>query len=111
MRESVSTAILKRLCALESCKHRTISIISQLGKVLLRVIMNRMRGKINEGVSVEQFIFRKGKCTITAIFALRMIIERSNETQNNCYMCFVGIDKVYDRMKHDEMIKILNDRS
>ena len=37
MRESVFVAILKRSSALECSKHRTINIMSQLGKVLLRV--------------------------------------------------------------------------
>ena len=66
--------------------------------------MNRMRGQINEEFSVEQFILRKVKCTTNAIYALRMIIERSNEKQKNCFMCFLGIDKVFDRVKHDEII-------
>ena len=75
MRESVFVAIPKKLGALECSKHRTICIMSQLGKVLLRVAMNRIRGKINESVLEEQYGFRKGKGTTNAIFALRMIID------------------------------------
>ena len=71
MRESAFVAIPKKSGVLECSKHRTISIISQLGKVLLRVIMNRLRGKINERVLEEQNRFRKGKGTTNAIFAFK----------------------------------------
>ena len=42
----------------------------QLGKALLRAIMNRLGGKINGRVSEEQFGFRKGKGAANAIFAI-----------------------------------------
>ena len=45
MRESVFIAIPKKLGALECCIHRTVRIISQLGKVLLRVTITKLRGK------------------------------------------------------------------
>ena len=78
-RESVFVAIPKKSGALECSTHRTIGILSQLGKVLVRVVMNRLRGKINKRVLEEQYGFRKGKSTTNAIIALRMIIERSVE--------------------------------
>ena len=61
MRDSVFVSIPKKSGALECSKHRAINIMSQLGKVLLRVVMNRLRGKINERVLKEQYGFRKGK--------------------------------------------------
>ena len=45
MRGSIVIVIRKESNTLECCRHRTISIISQLGKVLLRIIMNRLREK------------------------------------------------------------------
>ena len=61
MRESVSVASPKKTGALEYSKHKTVSIMSQLGKVLLRVVMNRLRGEINARVLEEQNGFKKGK--------------------------------------------------
>ena len=107
MRESVSVAIPKKSGALECSIHRTISIMSQLGKVLFRVVMNRLRGKINERVLEEPYGFRKGKGTTNAIFALRMITERSAEMQKTVFLCFMDFEKAFDSVKHEELIKIL----
>ncbi|XP_037779125.1 uncharacterized protein LOC119575546 [Penaeus monodon] len=67
-RKNINT-VPKKIGTLECSKHRTINILSQLGEVLLRVIINRLRGKINERFSKEQYGFRKGKGTTNAIFA------------------------------------------
>ena len=101
MRESVFVAIPKKSGALECSKHRTINIMSELGKVLFRVVMNRLRGKINENVLEEKYGFRKGKGTNNAIFALRMIIERSAEMQKTAFLCFVDFEKVFDIVYHE----------
>ncbi len=45
MRMSEFVAIPKKVCTLECSKHRTISIVSQLGKIVLRVILARIRAK------------------------------------------------------------------
>ena len=82
-------AIPKNPGALECSKHRSISIMSQLGKVWLRVVMNRQRERINERVLEEQYGFRKGKGTTNAISALRMMIERSVEMQKTVFLCFL----------------------
>ena len=49
------------------------------------------------------------KVTRSAIFALRMIIERSIEMQKSVFMCFVDFDKAFDTVKHEDMIKTLTD--
>ena len=71
--------------------------------------MAKLRGKINERVSEEQFGFRKGKGATNALSALRIIIEGSIEMQSNVFMCFEDFEKALDTVKHEEMIKILND--
>ena len=53
IRESVFVPVPKAPGALQCSKHRTISIMSRLGKVLLRVVMNRLRGKSNGRVLEE----------------------------------------------------------
>ena len=107
MTESVLIAIPRETGALECSKHRTINIMSQLGKVLLREVMNRLRGKINESVLEEQYGFRNGKGTTNAIFALRMIIGRSVDMQKTVFLCFVDFEKAFETVKHEELVKIL----
>ena len=81
--------------------------MNQLGKVLLRVVMNRLRGKINERILEEQYGFMKVKGATNAIFTLRMIIERSVEMQKTVFLCFVDSEKAFDTVKHEELVNIL----
>ena len=74
--------------------------MSELGKVLFRVVMNRLRGKINERILEEQYGFMKVTGTINAIFPLRMILEQSVEMQKTVFLCFVDSEKAFDTVKH-----------
>ena len=47
--------------ATECSKHRTISIMSQLAKVILKVMDNRLKGTVEDNVDKAQFGFRKGR--------------------------------------------------
>lgn len=107
MRESTFIAIPKKKGTLECEKNRTISIMSQLGKIILCVIRNRNRQKIDNYVSEEQYGFRKGKGTVNAIFNLRMITERTVEMQKDIYMCFVDFEKAFDMVRHEDLIRML----
>ena len=80
--------------------------MNQLGKVLLRVVMNRLRRKINERILEEQYGFMKVKGTTNAIFPLRMIIEQSVEMQQTVFLCFVDSEKAFDTVKHEVKVVI-----
>ena len=87
--------------------HRTISLMSHVTKLLLRIIMMRIRNKINPEIAEEQCGFVEGKGTTNAIFILRTLIERALEIQKDVYLCFIDYTKVFDRVRHDEIIKEL----
>jgi len=53
MRESMFIAIPKKEGTLECEKHRTISIMSQLGKIILSIIRNRIKQKINNKLLIK----------------------------------------------------------
>ena len=46
LKKSVYIAIPKKIGTVECDQHRTVSLMSHLTKVMLRVLMNRMRNKI-----------------------------------------------------------------
>ena len=109
MRKSLFVTIPKKTGTLECAKHRTIAISSQVSKISLRVVMERMRGRIRQEVGREQFGFMEGKGTANAIFVLRMISERSIEMQKDLYVCFIDYEKAFDTVKHGEIVKMLED--
>ena len=85
--------------AVECGKHRTISIMSQVAKIILRVIDERLLTIVEETVDRAQFAFRKGKGTRNAIFALRTNIERSIEKKKDLFMCFVDFIKAFHTVR------------
>ena len=72
-------------------KHRTICLMSHITKPVLRILINRIRGKTLQEVSPEQYGFMPDKGTRNAIFVLKRLVEK----QKDVYTCFI------DTVKHD----------
>ncbi|GFS27117.1 RNA-directed DNA polymerase from mobile element jockey-like [Elysia marginata] len=90
------------------CKlHRTISLMSHVTKILLRVVMIRIRSKIKPEIADEQYGFVEGKGTTNAIYTLRTLIQRAIEVQKDFHLCFIDYRKTFDRLRHDEIMKDL----
>ena len=107
MRESEFLVIPKKSGAVECSKHRTISIMSQVAKIVLKVLDERLKVKVEETVDKAQFGFRKGRGTRNATFMLRTIIERAVEKQKDLFMCFIDFEKAFDTVRHEIMIETL----
>ncbi len=87
MYKSTFITLAKIPGTLECNKHRTISIMSQVTKIILRVVLVRMRNKILPEIGNEQCGFIKEKGTRNAIFILRMLMERLIEVKKDLYVC------------------------
>ena len=109
MCESIFIALPKVEGTLECNKHRTISIMSQITKIILRVILARIRSKIRPQISDEQFGFVPKKGTGNALFTLRVLAERALEVQKDLYVCFVDYEKAFDKVRHKDLFNILNE--
>ena len=107
--KSIFIALPKKPGAVECELHRTISLMSHITKVLLRILMNRARNKISPEISAEQCGFVAGKGTANAIYILRNVIERSLEVQKDVYLCFIDYAKAFDRVKHCKILEILEE--
>ena len=107
MKESEFIVIPKKAGAVECSKHRTISIMSQMGKIILKVLNDRLNRKVEETVDDVQFGFRKGMGTRNATFMLRMVMERAIEKQKDLFICFVDFEKAFDRVRHEQMTERL----
>ena len=100
MKTSVFVTIPKINGTLECKKFRTISIMSQITKIVLRVIIHRITNKLRDEIAVEQYGFLAGKGTSNAIFVVRNLMERAIEKQKDVFMCFIDYKKAFDRFKH-----------
>ena len=88
-------------------KHRTISLMSHVTKLVLRVIMNRIRGRTLSEISEVQYGFMLDRGTRNVIFVLRRIVERMIEKQKDVYVCFINYSKAFDTVKHEPLIELL----
>ncbi|GFO30293.1 RNA-directed DNA polymerase from mobile element jockey-like [Plakobranchus ocellatus] len=102
--KSIFIALPKKPGATECELHRTISLMSHITKILLKIIMLRIRNKIKPEIAEEQCGFVEDKGTSNAIYILRTLIERALEVQKDVYLCFIDYTKAFDRVRHDEII-------
>ncbi|GFN82748.1 large proline-rich protein bag6 [Plakobranchus ocellatus] len=82
--KSIFIALPKKPGATECELHRTISLMSHITKILLKIIMLRIRNKIKPEIA-EQCGFVEDKGTSNAICILRTLIERALEVQKDVY--------------------------
>ena len=107
MYRSIFITIPKKPGAVECSLHRTISLMSQITKIILKVILNRNKRKLKQEIAEEQYGFSEGKGTRNAIFIMKMLLERAIEVQKEVYMCFIDYEKAFDKVKHSKLIEIL----
>ena len=88
--------------------HRTISLMSHITKVLLRVLMLRMCKSLRPEIAKTQFGFVPDKGTRNAIFTLSMLMERCIEVQKDLSICFIDYSKAFDKVKHEKLVEMLN---
>ena len=103
--QSVFITIPKKSKANDCSDFRTISLMSHTTKVLLRIILERIKGKINKEIGENQFGFRSGCGTREGIFALNMITQKYQEVQKDIYACFIDYAKAFDKVRHSQMIE------
>jgi len=92
-----------------SCdNHRGISLLSIAGKIMARVILNRItENLLDQVVSESQCGFRKNRGTIDMVFAIRQIQEKCREQNQSLYLLFVDLTKAFDTVSREGLWKIL----
>ena len=83
--------------------YRTISLISHLSKVLLKIILNRLKPQIEELLAEEQAGFRKGRSTVEQIFNVGILSEKYRDHGHSIYHNFIHFKKAFDRVWHQAL--------
>ena len=89
--------------------HRTISLIARTAKMVAKILRKRIEMKIEDILRQDQFGFtsRRGKETGDAIGMLRIISERTLETDEELFVCFIDWQKAFDRVNWNKLMQIL----
>ena len=78
-----------------------------MGKVLGRIIIERVRNGVDRRLRKEQAGYRKGRGTTDQIFILRNIIEQVSEWQATLYLNFVDFEKAFDSIHRESLWVIM----
>ena len=93
--------------AKECSNYRTIALISHASKVLLIIILNRMRAKIEEELSDCQAGYRSNRSTIDMLFTLQLLIEKIRNSVEEVYLTFIDYSKAFDSVKHHRLFYVM----
>ena len=92
-----------------SCdNYRGISLLSIAGKILCKVILNRLNTDLlDEIVPESQCGFRKNRGTGDLIFCARQIQEKCKEQNKDLYILFVNLTKAFNTVSRPGLWRIL----
>ena len=93
LNKSIFITLLKVNGTIKCEKHRTISLMSHVTKLVLRIVINRIRERTLDEIAPVQCVFMPDKGTGNTIFVLRRLVERSAEKQGDVYTCSLIIAK------------------
>lgn len=87
--------------------YRGISLSSLVAKSLNRMVLNRLKPKIEEVLRRNQNGFRPGRSTVQQILVLRRIIEGVKSRNLPAVLTFIDFKKAFDSVHRGKMLKIL----
>ena len=87
--------------------YRRITLLSVSGKVLNRIILERLKGPVDRTLRDQQAGFRPGRPCIDQITRLRIIVEQSIEWNSPLYANFVDFQKAFDSLDRESLWKLL----
>jgi len=100
--------IFKKGSRKECGNYRGISLLSIAGKILARVLLNRLNMMIAPNVLPEsQCGFRSGRGTMDMIFCLRQTQEKCIEQNMPLYAVFIDFTKAFDTVDREGLWQVL----
>jgi len=90
--------------------HRGISLLCIAGKVLARVLLNRLNDHVhsNSVIPESQCGFRAGRGTTDMIFTARQLQEKCREQHRHLYMIFIDLTKAFDSVNRQGLWQVLS---
>lgn len=84
--------------------YRPISLLPVIGKILEKVILNRMKKHLPSVLPAHQFGFREKHGTIEQIHRLVDVISGTLENKQYCSAAFLDIGQAFDKVWHDGLL-------
>ena len=109
MKNASIVSIYKRKEDKSDCSnYREIALLSVAGKILARILLNRLTSSIIDNVLPEsQCGFRAGRGTVDMIFTLCQIQEKCREHNRNLFIIFIDLTKAFDTVNREALWPLL----
>ena len=79
--------------------YRTIALISHASKILLKVLLNIMRKKIEMELPDEQTCFRPGRGTAYMLVVIQVLMDKRYGIRSQVLVTFIGYSKAFDSIR------------
>ncbi|KAK3537268.1 hypothetical protein QTP70_007004 [Hemibagrus guttatus] len=84
----------RRVCS----NYKRITLLSLPGKVYSRVLERRVKLLVKSWIQEEQCSFRPSRGTLDQLYTLHRVLEGSWDFAQPVHMCFVDLEKAFDRV-------------
>ena len=88
---------------------RGISLLSVVGKVFTRLLLNRLIHFTDSQLSEIQAGFRAGRSCADQVFTMRRTIEMTRRENIPIYACFIDLKAAYDSVNREALWRIVSD--
>ena len=109
LRDAVIITLYKNKWEKSNCdNYLGITLLSITGKILARILLNRLVPTIAEDNTPEsQCGFRRNRSTTDMVFVLRQLQEKCREHNKGLYVSFVDLTKAFDTVSRKGMWHIM----
>ena len=104
---SKTILIFKKGALNEIKNYRPICLLSTIYKIFTNLILQRIKGTLNQECSREQAGFRKSYSTIDHIHSIRQIIQKHHEHKIPLYLLYIDFEKAFDSVEHNAILNAL----
>ena len=94
LRQSLIIRLANKCKAIECTEYRTISIMSHMIKIMLKIILNRNEKKVDNEIGEMQAGFKASIGTREGIFNLREIFDKYLGIKKNIYICYIDYERL-----------------
>ena len=95
--------LYKKGNAKECGNYRTIALISHASKILLIIILNRIKIKVEQELSDCQAGYQSNRGTIDMLFSLQLLIEKVRNSEDEAFIIFIDYSKAFDSVNHNQL--------